>query len=469
MNSEILEKIFARYKDYQEPGLEKIWITLSDILPKIVKLSENGIFSVSQTGCSIEGKSIYKIKAGNGNIKVLLWSQMHGDETTATKTIFDLLNFLSPTDESDEIRNELLNKLQIHLIPMLNPDGAEKHTRENFINIDINRDAHTLQCPESQLLQNIRDEIKPEFCFNLHDQNRYYSVGKTNLTPALSFLAPPFDYNDSVNEARKKSMQLIVHLKQILDKYIPEQIAKYSDDHEPRSFGDNFNGKGSATILIESGYINSDQYKEKIRELNFIAILSALNSIASGSYTECAISHYSEIPENENRFFDLILKNAAISRGGKDYIVDIGINRYTTPDTASKEFYSKGMIEEVGDLSTFTAHEIIDCSGLTAVEGKVFKETGSLPDGFDEIDMELLFNGGFTSVLCKGYDIMDEYTNLPFNILLRDTPALHEIKAGSSANLSIMDKTGVRYLIVNGFPADSYLNKKLIRNSLIFP
>ena len=58
------------------------------------------------------------ISVGQGDIDVLLWSQMHGDESTATAAIFDIFNYLK-TDQT------LLKNLKVHFIPMLNPDGAE--------------------------------------------------------------------------------------------------------------------------------------------------------------------------------------------------------------------------------------------------------------------------------------------------------------------------------------------------------
>jgi hypothetical protein len=469
MSFQAIEQAFSKYGIYREPGLDSIWITHADILSQILSLSKMNNISVIQAGNSIEGRSIFRIKMGNGKIKILLWSQMHGNESTATKAIFDLINFLKSDDELTGFKNNLLDNLEINFVPMLNPDGAERFTRENAVNVDLNRDALSFQSPESRILQELKDEINPEFCFNLHDQNRYYSVGRTDFSPVLSFLAPPSGYNNPVNDARVKAIQVIVHLKKVLNKYIPNQIAKYSDDHEPRSFGDNFNRQESAVILVESGFVKNDPEKEKVREYNFISLLSALEAISSKSYTQCSTDDYSKIAENnEGRFFDLLLKGGVIRYGASEYRVDIGINRYEFPTEIVKKFYTKGIIAGIGDLSTFSAHEIVDCKGMTVCEGRILSNSFKNTDEITALDLEQHLREGVTTVLCKECNYMEEYSNTLYNIILRDNISSHEIKTGLPANLYLSNKNGVMYLVINGFLMQAPFNNKMIRNGLIF-
>ncbi|MFT6735369.1 MAG: murein tripeptide amidase MpaA [Polaribacter sp.] len=70
---------------------------------------------------------------------------------------------------------------------MLNPDGAELEPRVNAPGIDINRDAKALQSPEGRLLLSLAEQINPQFGFNLHSQNRYYAVGKTDKSAVILF------------------------------------------------------------------------------------------------------------------------------------------------------------------------------------------------------------------------------------------------------------------------------------------
>ena len=136
---------------------------------------------------------------------------------------------------------------------MLNPDGAERYQRRTVQGIDMNRDAAARQTPEAVILKGLVDQLKPDFGFNLHDQSPRYSAGRSAKTATISFLATSYDYELSINAVRERSMQLIVGMNKILQKYIPGQVARYSDDHEPRGFGDNVQKWGTTLVLIGAG------------------------------------------------------------------------------------------------------------------------------------------------------------------------------------------------------------------------
>jgi len=356
----IFKTLFDKYDSYKESNLRSDFVSHSELKQQIEKLFSNKNFQVTQIGKSIEGRDIFSIKFGKGKRKILAWSQMHGDEPTATSALFDLINFFSANDEFNEFRNGILEELEIHFIPMLNPDGAEKYQRENAFNIDLNRDALKFQSDESKLLWDYSQKLKPEFGFNLHDQNSYYAAGRKNKTAAISFLAPPIDYSKSINYTREKAMQVISILNKALQEFIAENIARYSDDFEPRAFGDNFMKSGISTILIESGFYKNDLKKDFVRKLNFISILTALDSIAKELYKKEFYADYFEIPENTEIFFDLLLRNLTLNFNFRKFTVDVGINRTKKFNSINKEFYFEGIIAGFGDLSTFYGLEEFD-------------------------------------------------------------------------------------------------------------
>ena len=248
---DISQIIYENYPKYKSAEFEKKRFGHDELKNQIEKLDSKKIFKIETAGYSLEKREIFLIKAGTGKIKVLLWSQMHGDESTATMALFDIFNFLSANDDLNEIRKDLLSKLQIYFIPMLNPDGAELFQRRNALDIDLNRDALRLQFPESQILKAVKDSICPTFAFNLHDQSTRYSTGNSFKSATISFLAPAFNYEKEINEVRGNTMKLIVDLYHVLNKFIPGHIAKYNDDFEPRAFGDNFIKWGTSSVLIE--------------------------------------------------------------------------------------------------------------------------------------------------------------------------------------------------------------------------
>ena len=68
---------------------------------------------VKKVGESIEGRDLMLISLGTGETDVFLWSQMHGDEPTATQAIFDIFNFISSNDLKEE-KQAILSQLRLH-------------------------------------------------------------------------------------------------------------------------------------------------------------------------------------------------------------------------------------------------------------------------------------------------------------------------------------------------------------------
>src|SRR6476661_9230909 len=108
-------------------------------------LKKRGI-KVDEVGRSFANREIYQIEWGKGPLKVFLWSQMHGDEPTATSALIDIFTTLSRKKDKAWVKN-LEKTVTIRAVPMLNPDGAELYTRRNLEGVDINRDAVDLKTP----------------------------------------------------------------------------------------------------------------------------------------------------------------------------------------------------------------------------------------------------------------------------------------------------------------------------------
>ena len=49
---------------------------------------------LNTVGQSVLGKPIYSLQIGNGETRILIWSQMHGNEPTSTKSLIDFCVFL---------------------------------------------------------------------------------------------------------------------------------------------------------------------------------------------------------------------------------------------------------------------------------------------------------------------------------------------------------------------------------------
>src|SRR4051794_12150274 len=146
-----------------------------------------GLFAIEKIGESLEGRSINDVRIGTGGTGVLLWSQMHGDEPTATAALFDVFEYIRLHRDEPMVRR-ILSSLTLDVVPMVNPDGAERFQRRNAQSIDVNRDALRLQTPEGRALKALRDRVNPKVGFNLHNQSWRTSVGKPPKPASISLL-----------------------------------------------------------------------------------------------------------------------------------------------------------------------------------------------------------------------------------------------------------------------------------------
>lgn len=338
--NEILEWYHTAYNK----NVFGLQLTIDAIYP----ILRDSKFKLTEIGRSENNRSIYSLIIGSGFKKVLIWSQMHGNESTGTKAILDFLAFLK-SDKFEAMNNKLLSELTIQFIPMLNPDGAELYTRENAKGIDLNRDAVELEAVESKLLNSVLNEFKPQFCFNLHDQRTIFNVAGTQNPATISFLAPSIDQDRTLTESRKVTMSVIVAMNELLQNLIPNHVGRYTDEFYPNATGDNFQKAGYHTILIEAGHFKDDYDREEVRKFNFMALLQGLNYIASTSNYNY-YQPYFEIPINAQQFFDVIYRNVFYD----DLVQDVALQyKYKVVNRKLERFLS---IEKIGDLSSYFGH-----------------------------------------------------------------------------------------------------------------
>ncbi|GJQ63334.1 MAG: hypothetical protein SCALA702_23870 [Melioribacteraceae bacterium] len=439
-----------------------------EVIEKLVeKLSLSDKVVIKKQGESLNGDSIYLISIGTGERSVLCWSQMHGDESTATMALFDIFNFLIADDRYNDFREELFNNVTLHFVPMLNPDGAEMFKRRNALDIDLNRDAARQQMPESKILAHLQDSLKPEYGFNLHDQSTYYTAGRSDASAMLSFLAPAFNFEKDMNAVREKTMEITGYIYNELQPYIPGHIGRYNDDYEPRAFGDYMIAHGTASTLVESGGWKDDEEKQFIRKMNFVTLLSGFNSISTEKHRGMGTDMYWSIPENERNLFDLVIREVYVEYRGNKYIIDIGIKRNEENTSDYKSKFYRGKIEDIGDLSIFHGYDELNGEGLTIKKGKVYPENFATLADLKKIDYISLLKDGYTTVVCDSLPD-GEYVNLPLNVTRKKDELQGNIELDDDANLLLYNGEKLKYVIVNGFLFDLGTNKLNIYNGIIY-
>ncbi|WP_044900775.1 M14 family metallopeptidase [Myxococcus stipitatus] len=329
-------------------------------------------FKLEVAGHSVEGRALYHVTVGTGPRRILLWSQMHGDEPTATTALLDLFEFLSANREEPWVAR-LLSQLTLHAVPMLNPDGAHRFQRRNAQGIDINRDALALQTPEARTLKSLRDALEPSVGFNLHNQGWRHGVGDTGRPASISVLAPAFDKARADNPGRILAKKVCGVIRDAVETLAPGQVGRYDDTFEARAFGDNMTRWGTPTVLIETGAWTSLPPDEPLVRLNFVALATALDALASGRAEQADLSRYDSIPENDSSgIVHLLLKGVGMfGADGKPFTGDVGIavSRAVRAKGKKLALAHVGRIDELGDLRVLGAIETVQGAGLFVVPG----------------------------------------------------------------------------------------------------
>jgi hypothetical protein len=352
------------------------------------------LFSYEEIGRSVEGRSINHVRFGHGPFHVLLWSQMHGDEPSATCALFDVFELVRRHRGQPQVGG-ILDALTVHVVPMLNPDGAERFQRRNAQGLDVNRDALLLQSPEGRALKALRDRLDAPLGFNLHNQSWRTGAGKTGEPASISLLAvrgePPPSQNaregaergdgapratepggvqgppPSRNDRAKKVCAVI---RDALEALAPGQVARYDDEFEVRAFGDNITKWGTSVVLIETGAWPGEHPDAALVRLNFVALVSSLEALATGAVERADPRRYDSLPmNNDSNVFYRLIRHASIvpGTGVAPFAGDVGLVVSRSPRMADggKQLRVTTRIDDVGDLRVFGALETIEAEGLT--------------------------------------------------------------------------------------------------------
>lgn len=356
--------------------LSDIWELehVSNILPSNVRhknlqkyledLKKHGI-RVDEVGRSFSNREIYQVEFGKGPLRVFMWSQMHGDEPTATSALVDMFTILHKNRDKEWVKT-IEKTLTIRAVPMLNPDGADMYQRRNTQGIDINRDALNLKTPEAVLLKKLRDQWSPEIGFNLHNQNALTTAGRTTKQAAISFLTVYGDAAKTNSEGHERNKRLIAAMMQALQNFIPGNLGRYDDGYAPTAFGDNFSAWGTPIILIETGALHGKDEMFLVK-MNFIAFLTALKSLADGTEKSFSPTNYESLPNNSSgNLVNFIFRNASIvNRETPEKIATGDIAAITERRRA--EFTAPAFIQRIGNLKELAGSEEYDVSDFYVV------------------------------------------------------------------------------------------------------
>ena len=348
---------------YLEPKLKGKYIHLDTILPILKSL--NSDFEITEIGKSVQGRAIHQVKIGVGTTKNLMWSQMHGNESTTTKGLFDFFNFLQ---SDNEIANKIKSDYTLLCIPMLNPDGAFLYTRENANKVDLNRDAFNATQPEMQVLHDVYKSFNPDYCYNLHDQRTIFGTEGFNLPATVSFLSPAYNEEREYNAVRLKAIHIINRMNDALQVFIPNQIGRFDDSYNVNCTGDYFTTQNTPTILFEAGHYVNDYDRDVVRNYIFISLLSSFDVNYENVIVNKDLNDYLKIPQNNKCFYDFIYKNVKIIDNNVEKIINFAAQYTEVVQNGQLKFLAT--IAKIDDLQNFKGHLEYDCKeGLFSSNG----------------------------------------------------------------------------------------------------
>ena len=200
-----------------------------------------------------------------------------------------------------------------------------------------------MQTPEGRALKTLRDRLDPPIGFNLHNQNWRTSAGTPPRPASISLLSVAYDEARSVNEGRLLTKKLAAVVRDAIEPFAAGQIGRYDDSFEVRAFGDNMTLWGTSVLLIETGPWPAAEPDPPLVRINFVALVSALDALATGRVDDADPERYESLPMNRSMIFYELVTDALIVSGtgappfsGTSASGPPGVFRTTTARTGSE-------------------------------------------------------------------------------------------------------------------------------------
>jgi hypothetical protein len=149
-------------------------------LSKYVQMLDESsdLLSVEIIGKTVQERSLYAMKFSSGEfgkdlskIKVLIFAQQHGNEQSGKEGALLLAEeLLKPENKY------LFKRIDLAIVPQMNPDGSEVNKRRNGNDMDLNRNHLILTEPETMALHRFFDRFLFEVTMDVHE---FFPFGET--------------------------------------------------------------------------------------------------------------------------------------------------------------------------------------------------------------------------------------------------------------------------------------------------
>ncbi len=136
---------------------------------------QSDLLKVEIAGQSVEGRNLYTLffsssefAKDKSKIKVLIFAQQHGNEQSGKEGALMLASELLKPEY-----RYLFDKIDLVVVPQVNPDGSEMNKRRNANGKDLNRNHMILTEPETQTLHTLFNRYLFEVTLDVHEYSPY--------------------------------------------------------------------------------------------------------------------------------------------------------------------------------------------------------------------------------------------------------------------------------------------------------
>ncbi len=182
-----------------------------------------------------------------------------------------------------------------------------------------------------------------------------------------------------------------------------------------------------------------------------------------------SLEDYEKIPENDRKLFDLKIRNATYNLLGKDYLLDLGINRLEVDKAGNNDFWYSSQIIDQGDLSTYYGYEDLEASGLSIMKGGVYPENLVNIEAIKKLDIINILKSGYTYLRIADIPSDFKSSNVPINLIGADYKLpKFDVKVGRNPTFLLAKDGKPRYAVINGFLIDLATGAGDFKNAMIY-
>lgn len=149
-------------------------------LDSLQQVNEN--LRLDTAGFSVKGKPIPLVSfritedptEDNEKPYVFLFAQQHGNEPSGKEGLLLLIE-----DLAQGRLNDVLDSVNLLLMPQVNPDGGDQHQRRNANDIDLNRDHLLMSALETRAVERVFEKYRPVVSVDIHEYYPYSDSWET--------------------------------------------------------------------------------------------------------------------------------------------------------------------------------------------------------------------------------------------------------------------------------------------------